>query len=281
MSFPKFKIVIDELSREINSIEDLETVKEDLYMDGIHFNTLILIDEENNVFSEFKKRENKENILVWLKNKGIDISKYIRTNTTLTSINNKNIEAIVGKEEMIFIAEHENFNQKDFVLISIQDPDDKDDLSIYQNRFKKHLAIRFFDVEEDLHVKSGGFPVIPLNNEEAKQLADFIKENKKEKFFIHCAAGMSRSAGVGLAVNCIVNHNGSKYNASQFPSDIKAHFRYCPNLVVYDKIIENYMHDDDNRIVCKKCDARFDEPIKGLKNGSEILNCPSCFKEIE
>ena len=262
----------------VTSLEELRQAKEDVYDDGYFLQTFMNLKE--NIYSPLSKDSSSKSILNLLKEENIDISEFKRDKPSFTSINTNLIEAIVSKEEMQIAAEHENYNQKDFVLISIQDPDDKDDLSAHHKKFKDVLSIRFWDVEEDIGVKSGGFPVIPLNDDEAKKIADFIYKNKDEKFFIHCAAGVSRSAGVGLSVDCIINHNGSKYNAGQFPSEIKNHFRYSPNFVVYDKVIENFKRIEQLKYRCESCDSSFEEPIKGLKEGKETFSCPSCFNEI-
>jgi len=263
----------------ISSIEDLKEVKEMLYNDGYHLSTFR--NKKNNIYTPLSNETNDKSILDYLEEIGVDTTEYKRDDFHFTSINNDLIEAIVSKEEMKMMAEHENKKSKDLVLISIQDPDDKEDISPYQKQFKRVLPIRFFDVEDDIGVKSGGFDVVPLNDEEAKKVADFIYENKDEKFFIHCAAGMSRSAGVGMAVDCIINHNGSKYSASQYPSDIKNHHRYSPNYVVYDKIVENFKNVKNFKFRCSSCDASFNKGVKGVKEGREVFSCPVCFAEVK
>ena len=263
---------------KVSSLEELRQAKEKVYDDMYHLFTFMNV--KDNIYSPLSKESSEISLLDYLRDENVDVSEFIRERPVLLSINTDIIEAIVSKEEMRLVAEHENYNSEDFVLISIQSPDDEDDLSIHHKRFKDVLSIRFFDVEDDLGVKSGGFDVIPINDKDAKILADFIYKNKNEKFFIHCSAGQSRSAGTGLAIDAIVKHNGSKYNASQDYSEIKNHFRYGPNYVVYDKILENFKHIEELKYRCSVCDASFEVPLKGLKNGKDIHSCPSCFEEL-
>ena len=107
------------------------------------------------------------------------------------------------------------------------------------SRLKDNINVSFWDIEE----KIGNYE--PINDEQAYEIAKFINKYKNEigngiKVLIHCSAGISRSAGVGLAVKCIVKHNGDKHDFSLFPCEITQLKRYYPNLVVYDKIVEQY-----------------------------------------
>jgi len=280
MNFPKFIVKTERKDKEISSIKELEDFKESLSCTEGHFAFLFLKDGTDNVFSFISENSKDIQILDWLNERGVDVSIYIRDEPVFVGISNNLVKAIISKEEMKFAALHENYIQKETVLISIQDPNDKDDLSLYHEKFKDVLSIRFFDVEEDLHVKAGGFPVIPINDEEAKTIAEFIVKNKKEQFIIHCAAGVSRSAGTGVALECILKYNGDKYVNAQFPSDIKNHWRYSPNFVVSDKILENFDPKlmPVSNFTCNSCGAGYDEPIAGLKAGKKTEVCPFCYK---
>ena len=67
-----------------------------------------------------------------------------------------------------------------------------------------------------------------------------LLKHKNNNFLIHCEKGQSRSAGVGLAIECILKFNGNKRAFSLEPSMILNHHRYEPNMLVYDKILEEY-----------------------------------------
>ena len=107
------------------------------------------------------------------------------------------------------------------------------------NKVYDSLTVDFWDIEE----KIGNYE--PISSLKAKKIVEFIKKYKEKigkdlKILIHCSAGISRSAGVGMAVKCIVKHNGNKYDFSLFPCAITQIKRYFPNLFVMDKIIEEY-----------------------------------------
>ena len=202
---------------------------------------------------------------------------HIQETSSVFSCNGKNIEAIIGVLELKALATSKRFNPKELVVISILDPDDTLSTEDEIKLFKKALHVRFWDIERssDTHKI--------ISNEIAKTIAQFIIDNKDERFVIHCAAGMSRSAGTGLAVNSILDHHGDKYTSAQYPSEIKSHPRYHPNLTVYDKIIDEY-----NKLVsydlqqCPSCKAMFDSKhsVKSMKNEKNIISCPHCFEEV-
>ena len=78
-----------------------------------------------------------------------------------------------------------------------------------------------------------------ITNEQGLIIREFIEKHKDKRFMIHCAAGVSRSAGVGCAVECIVNFEGSAYYYQTGSSDIKAHSRYSPNYTVFRAIVDS------------------------------------------
>jgi len=68
------------------------------------------------------------------------------------------------------------------------------------------------------------------------QIQFWDDENNIGKFLVHCAVGQSRSTGMGCAVECIVNFNGSRYDYGTGSSDVKRLERYNLNLAVFDAI---------------------------------------------
>jgi len=199
-----------------------------------------------------------------------------------TTVSNKIIDSVVKKEEFKRLTLASDFNPEELVLISIQDPDDKDNLDMYREWYKDELSVRFWDVEEDLGIISGGYPVTPIDDKTADKIIDFILKYRDEKFFIHCAAGQSRSAGVALALESIIKFNGDKYVTAQYPSDIKAMGeRYCPNLTVYDKILERFEKRGlsiEKEFYCSKCNSSFEKYTLGTKNGKNVKFCPICYE---
>lgn len=119
------------------------------------------------------------------------------------------------------------------VVISIQDPDHSIDLCF--SGYKDFLQVRFWDVEQDI----GKYK--PISGKKAERIAQFITKHKGENFVIHCEAGVSRSAGVALAVECINYFDGDKYLfATGEYTSITAHPKFSPNLTVYDRIMQSH-----------------------------------------
>jgi len=118
-------------------------------------------------------------------------------------------------------------------LISINKPDRSFLDKNLTKQFKTVLELKFWDIEEDFgHYKT-------ITKEQGKEIKDFIIKNKDFPFLIHCAAGISRSAGVGCAIECLLNYNGDNYSYQTGHSDVKEHWRYSPNQTVFDSIIKN------------------------------------------
>lgn len=72
------------------------------------------------------------------------------------------------------------------------------------------LRLLFDDVDEPLHVPLLGefadgreyIPVVPMTEEQGKQIVDFVKANKDvHNFIVHCAAGISRSGAIAKFIN--------------------------------------------------------------------------------
>jgi predicted protein tyrosine phosphatase len=150
-------------------------------------------------------------------------------------LQNDLFEGIMSKKEFLeYQAKLSLEDRANIVLISISEPYDSEfvsDNKDYVIGFHDVLEMKFWDVEEGI----GSYK--PLSDRQGVKLRKFIKKNKDKKFLIHCKAGQSRSAGVGLAVECIVNFNGSRYDYRTGKTDIYDYARYSPNLTVFDKII--------------------------------------------
>ena len=161
----------------------------------------------------------------------------------INSISTSTIECIVGRTEIIQLLDDKVLDTKNLVLISISEPlfknyADEQLSDDYAKMFKASIRCKFWDIEE----KIGNYDV--LDDELAQQLQKFILQHINERFVIHCRAGISRSAGIGLAVECIKYFgigDGAKYNyLTSFNSEIKQHSRYHPNMTVFDKLVKEY-----------------------------------------
>lgn len=72
------------------------------------------------------------------------------------------------------------------------------------------LRLVFDDIDEPLHVPLLGefvdgreyIPVVPMTEEQGRQIVDFVKANKDAyNFIVHCAAGISRSGAIVKFIN--------------------------------------------------------------------------------
>jgi predicted protein tyrosine phosphatase len=150
-------------------------------------------------------------------------------------IQNDLFEGVMGLAE--FLEYQKTLSLKDrenVVLISITEPDSDNYVSdnpINTTGFHDVYEAKFWDVEEQIA------NYLPLTEEQGIELRKFIIKNKSKKFLIHCKAGMSRSAGVAKAVECIVNYQNDVYAYRTSKSEIDAFHRYSPNQTVFDKIV--------------------------------------------
>lgn len=125
--------------------------------------------------------------------------------------------------------------RKEIVLISITEPDNTQYVSDDPTTtigFHDVLESKFWDVEERI----GNYNC--LSDEQGTEIQEFILRNKDKRFLIHCKAGMSRSAGVAKAVECLINFDGDKYSYLTSQSALSGYERYCPNLTVFDKVVQ-------------------------------------------
>lgn len=158
-------------------------------------------------------------------------------NSKVFSVKTDLIKAIISRSEVLkySIDNFKDLNKdENTVLITISDPDMQEISIDIQKQFKDCLSIKFWDVEKDTSI--GRF--VPINKEQALIIKDFILKHKNSNFIINCEAGISRSAGVGYAVLCLLNFDGNKYEFSISDNPIRNHHRYSPNLTVYDTIVD-------------------------------------------
>ena len=148
-------------------------------------------------------------------------------------LKNELFEGIVSWEEYLIMFNADVLDKFNTVLISIHDPNREVHPPEKVKGFVDVLQIRFWDVEDSI----GNYNII--KPEQGAEIRQFIEEHKNLRFLVHCAAGVSRSAGVGMAIECICNYNGNVYEYHTSHSDIKSHNRYSPNYTVFDIIMNN------------------------------------------
>lgn len=161
----------------------------------------------------------------------------------IETISTPTIEAIISREEMQCAIHQGVLDKENLVIISISEPiqegysDERLSDEEVQG-FKDSLRIKFWDIEEDFC----DYKII--SDEVALEIQNFILKNLESRFIVHCRAGVSRSAAVGRAIECIKFFGigeEAKYNyKTSFDSEISAHSRYSPNLTVFDAIVKDY-----------------------------------------
>lgn len=147
------------------------------------------------------------------------------------------IICIVGINEIkdVMIADKE-----DSVLISITEPNsDYIDEEIKQ-RYSNVLEVKFWDIIKSV----GEYEIIP--DDVARSIRRFIFNNRDKRFAFHCLAGISRSAAVAQAMECLLFHDGDIYAYQTSDSQIKSHWRYMPNHTVFYKVVgeEQFIRND-------------------------------------
>jgi predicted protein tyrosine phosphatase len=151
------------------------------------------------------------------------------THINLTTVKTKNIECIIGQEEFECI---EDFDRENLVLISITNPNENFIDSTFTSGYKNKLEVQFVDIRK-YHEDTNH---LIITDEMAKTIKDFIIDNKNEKFVIHCTAGISRSAAVGCAIEYFCDNNQNIEDFWKITSEVKKHWRYSPNIIVFNKI---------------------------------------------
>lgn len=163
------------------------------------------------------------------------------------TISTSTIEAIISREEMQCAIHQGAVDKENLVLISISEPiqegyDDEQLSDEEVQGFKDSLRVKFWDIEEDFC----DYKII--SDEVALEIQKFILVNLEKdpdtRFIVHCRAGISRSAAIGLAIEQLKffgagDESKYKYKTS-FDSEISKHSRYYPNLTVFDAVVKDY-----------------------------------------
>ena len=163
-----------------------------------------------------------------------ETTRRIRDSDEIPTVSNDVLLAVVGRREIAFIPVVDKDNT---VLISIAEPNDGNFVTQEtKDTYTECLSVEFWDILTPWEIMDTIiYDVIP--DAIAKDIRNFIERHKDKQFVIHCKAGVSRSAAVACAIECIVNYNGDEVEYNKGDSEIKSHWRYHPNPTVYDKIM--------------------------------------------
>lgn len=140
----------------------------------------------------------------------------------------KNIRVFSRKEISNFF--ETEVVDKPTIVISISNSDGEKPRALKKNleNVVEKLYLFFDDVDTaDTYLQE-------FQKDDAKSILDFVGRNMSscDNIFVHCCAGISRSAGVAAALSKILNRNDEYYFK-----------RYCPNMLVYRTILDYYYNE--------------------------------------
>lgn len=121
-------------------------------------------------------------------------------------------------------------------IISITDPDSKPANITRSPGFSGIIRMRFDDIEQD-DFWHGKF-LNAMRPWQAKEIADFVNkvEDKIDFLFVHCEAGVSRSAGVAAAISLVKFGTDKEFFNSG---------KYSPNMNCYKLTLEAFGYKTD------------------------------------
>ena len=120
----------------------------------------------------------------------------------------------------------------DKVIISIRTPgDEKAEFDSNNKTIKDILYLEFYDISYNSQEIFKGYE--PMTDEDAVKIRDFVLKwkDKVDTLWVHCDAGISRSAGVAAAIL----ESFGKDNSYIFDSKM-----YFPNLLCYHKTLNAF-----------------------------------------
>ncbi len=118
------------------------------------------------------------------------------------------------------------------VIISIRTPEDKKAVFNPDNSsIKDVLYLSFYDVSTETQDIFKGYPA--MTDEDAVEIRDFVLKwkNKVGTLWVHCDAGISRSAGVAAGILEALGQNNSFILNSKM---------YYPNMLCYQKTLNAF-----------------------------------------
>ena len=124
---------------------------------------------------------------------------------------------------------HKNTTEP-YIWISIRDPDKTYAKSPRQSDRKASIFLAFDDSEQP--GEFNGEPLHLITDEQAQKIVQFVDmyKDKVDLCVVNCEAGVSRSSGTALGLSMLINGHGKGINDN---------FRFAPNMLVRDKIIQH------------------------------------------
>ncbi|MBR3149794.1 MAG: dual specificity protein phosphatase family protein [Eubacterium sp.] len=116
--------------------------------------------------------------------------------------------------------------EKDKVIISIRDPwAEKAQFNDGNSSIKEILYLSFYDISEETKDIFDGYS--SMSPDDALKIAHFVNKwkDKVDTIWVHCEVGVSRSAGIAMAIMEYLNLD----LAPIFENPI-----YCPNMLCYE-----------------------------------------------
>jgi len=101
--------------------------------------------------------------------------------------------------------------------------------------FDAVLQLRFDDLQVPLHCETKNIDYILFDQQHARQIWDFVNANDKH-IFIHCHAGISRSAAVAAALKKVLHGDDSDVWKAAYKDGF---LKYEPSPKVYDTLLQN------------------------------------------
>ena len=150
----------------------------------------------------------------------------------LSTVYTKNIEAIVGREELfsiLFLSKKGDL--KDYNIISVTEPFQKTISDSFEVDCNALLQLEFTDIRKKLtteQLEDKKDTISLITTEQILEIINFILTNKDKKFIINCDVGISRSPAIGILLETILDNNEG-INA------INDHHRYSPNKILLEK----------------------------------------------
>lgn len=144
------------------------------------------------------------------------------------------IETVITDKQFSVISVIEPMYRNDIVIDDDWNTEDINHLSFPKLASNKancvsNLCLRFYDTFSVITTDEG-FTITPITDNQAKTIALFViscVEANIEELYINCAAGISRSSGIGAAISKFYTGD------DQFYYD-----KYIPNRYVYMKVLE-------------------------------------------
>lgn len=168
---------------------------------------------------------------------------------------------VLPRDKMISYAAHA---MRPFIIISICSERGTSPEFAENDNLKGVLYLKFDDVEHEPNC---------ISDEQAKQIAEFVEKHEDGGYdlYVHCDAGISRSAGVAAAIMLIKYGHDDVYFDSGY---------YKPNMKCYRKVLQAYGFDftpETFELLEKK--ASEVEKLKKEEN-KKFLESIKGFKEI-